>query len=87
MNDSIIFQLRDLARTESNYRKRKLLKQAADAIDKALRDLNGGATDDRLRTLNGAWAFGARIMRTIYRNGGDDPAGRMTLPQQERKAA
>ena len=88
MNDSIIFQLRDLARTEINYRKRKLLKDAADTIDTAIKAVFSWPTTENMQTLNGAWAFGVRVLKTIYRDGGDDtPAGRMEVPQQERRAA
>lgn len=88
MNDNFLFQLRDLARIEPKYRVRKLLKDAADKIESALKRAADFPSAENMRELNGAWAIGARIYKEVTAPPEpNDNGGRMTVPVDERRAA
>lgn len=86
MNDSFLFQLRDLARTEPNARMRNLLKGAADKLDLALKQAVLMPTRAAMQDLNGCWAFAERVLKEVTRPDDGGSAGRMEVPLQRRAA-
>ena len=73
---TIMLQLRDKAKTESNESRRNELRRIADAIDEAVTDLALEPVLSRFLTLNVEWARGIRLLELLEtENNPSNPGG------------
>lgn len=61
---SFLLELRDAAKDCPNVLTRKLLRDAADDLDRAIAALNDNPTVENMQTLNGKWVLAVRVLKT-----------------------
>lgn len=74
---TLLFQLRDAARTESDELVRYNLKLCADELQQSLRALTYNPTETNLRLVNGHWTHGMRILSYAGTRNGPGGGGRV----------
>lgn len=62
MSRTLLLELRDAAKVETDSIKRHMLRELADDLDTAIYDLFANPTAENLSAVNGHWAAGVRAL-------------------------
>ena len=78
---SFLFEVREIARNCPDLLLRKVVRDAADEVDAALKALILHTTQDNMKRLNGAWARAWRVAELAKPSPDDGPGGGTLQPE------
>jgi hypothetical protein len=78
---SFLLEVREIARNCPDLLLRKVVRDAADDVDAALRALMLDTTKENMARLNSAWARAWRVAELAKPTPGDDGGGTMLQPE------